>query len=137
VTGTTAPPRVVYDSTVTAVGEQVEAFLGHGLLIFFGDDSPAELHDMSVRHTAVVAEEGPQPGDTIVLGEQQMEVLAVGPVVADNLLQLGHLDLKANGLSEPKLPGDVNVAKQDLPLLSPGDAFRILRGDGRTTEDQT
>jgi len=137
VTGTTAPPRVVYDSTVTAVGEQVEAFLGHGLLIFFGDDSPAELHDMSVRHTAVVAEEGPQPGDTIVLGEQQMEVLAVGPVVADNLLQLGHLDLKANGLSEPKLPGDVNVAKQALPLLSPGDAFRILRGDGRTTEDQT
>jgi PTS system glucitol/sorbitol-specific IIA component len=136
-TGTTAPPRVVYDSTVTAVGSQVEAFLGHGLLIFFGDESPAELHDMSVRHTAAVAEAGPQAGDTLVLGEHRMEILAVGSVVADNLLNLGHLDLKANGLSEAKLPGDVNVAKQTLPLLSAGDAFRILRGEGRTTEEQT
>jgi len=136
VTGTTAPPRAVYDSTVTAVGEQVQAFLDHGLLIFFGDESPAELHDMSVRHTAVVAEEGPRPGDTIVLGDHRVEVLAVGSVVADNLLQLGHLDLKANGKTEAKLPGDVTVAKQDLPLLSPGDAFRILRGDGRTTEER-
>jgi glucitol/sorbitol PTS system EIIA component len=135
VTGTAAPPRVVYDSTVTAVGDQVEAFLGHGLLIFFADDSPAELHDMSVRHTAAIAEEGPQAGDTIVLGEQRMEILAVGPVVSDNLLQLGHLDLKANGLTEAKLPGDVNVAKQDLPLLAAGDAFRIVRGEGRTTEE--
>jgi PTS system glucitol/sorbitol-specific IIA component len=134
VTGTSAPPRVVYESAVTAVGDQVETFLGHGLLIFFADTAPAELHDMSVRHTATVAEEGPRPGDTIVLGSTSMEVLAVGPVVADNLLNLGHLDLKANGSTEAKLPGDVNVAKQDLPLLSAGDAFRILRGDAPSTE---
>ena len=127
-TGTSAPPRVVYESSVTAVGGQVEAFLGHGLLIFFGDNSPVELHDMSVRHVPTVAEEGPRPGDTIVLGDKEMEVLAVGDVVADNLLNIGHLDLKANGSSEAKLPGDVNVATQDLPLLVAGDAFRILRG---------
>ena len=133
-TGTAAPPRVIYDSTVTAVGSQVEAFLDHGILIFFADESPAELHDMSVRHTAAVAEEGPQAGDTIVLGEHHMEILAVGSVVSDNLLQLGHLDLKANGLTEAKLPGDVNVATQDLPLLAAGDAFRIVRGERRTTE---
>lgn len=122
--------RVVYDSQVTAVGEQVEAFLGHGLMIFFGDESPAELHDISVRHVATVAEEGPRPGDTIVLGDVRVEVLAVGSVVHDNLINLGHLDLKANGASEAKLPGDVTVAKQDLPLLAAGDAFRILRGPG-------
>lgn len=134
-TGTEAPPRVIYDSTVTAVGSQVEAFLDHGILIFFADESPAELHDMSVRHTAAVAEEGPQAGDTMVLGEHRMEILAVGSVVSDNLLQLGHLDLKANGLTEAKLPGDVNVATQDLPLLAAGDAFRIVRGERRTTEE--
>lgn len=125
--------RVVYDSQVTAVGEQVEAFLGHGLMIFFGDESPAELHDISVRHVATVAEEGPRPGDTIVLGDVRVEVLAVGSVVHDNLINLGHLDLKANGASEAKLPGDVTVAKQDLPLLAAGDAFRILRGPGAPT----
>jgi glucitol/sorbitol PTS system EIIA component len=134
---TTAPPRVVYESSVTAVGEQVEAFLGHGMLILFADDSPAELHDMSVRHAATLAEEGPRPGDTIVLGEHSMEVLAVGPVVAENLLNLGHIDIKANGQTTAKLPGDANVAKQDLPLPAPGDAFRILRAGGPSTEEKT
>jgi PTS system glucitol/sorbitol-specific IIA component len=132
VSETSADTRVVYESTVTAVGEQVGAFLGHGLMIFFGHESPAELHDMSVLHRPTVAEEGPQPGDTIVLGEHSVEVLAVGPVVRDNLLNLGHLDLKANGQSEAKLPGDVNVAEQQLPLLTAGDAFRVVRGQPPT-----
>ena len=132
---TTAPGRVVYESTITAVGGQVEAFLDHGLLIFFADHSPAELHDMSVRHRATVAEEGPQPGDTIVVGDLSTEILAVGSVVGDNLLNLGHIDIKANGETTAKLPGDATVAKQKLPLPSPGDAFRIVRGDGPTTEE--
>lgn len=134
---TTAPERVVYESTITAVGGQVAAFLDHGLLIFFADDSPAELHDISVRHTATLAEEGPQPGDTVVLGRASMTLLAVGSVVADNLLNLGHIDIKANGETEAKLPGDANVAKQPLPLPSPGDVFRILRASGSSTEETT
>jgi PTS system glucitol/sorbitol-specific IIA component len=133
---TSTPTRVVYESTVTAVGEQVSAFLDHGMLIFFGHDSPAELHDMSVRHQVTVAEEGPRPGDTIVLGEASMELLAVGPVVGENLLNLGHIDIKANGQNEAKLPGDANVAKQPLPLPSPGDAFRILRAGGPSTKEK-
>ena len=134
---TTAQGRVIYDSTITAVGEQVKAFLDHGLLIFFADESPAELHDMSVRHTATIAEEGPQPGDTVVLGEHSMELIAVGSVVGENLLNLGHIDIKANGQTEAKLPGDANVAKQELPLPSPGDAFRILRAGEPSTEEKT
>jgi PTS system glucitol/sorbitol-specific IIA component len=129
--------RVVYESTITAVGEQVEAFLGHGMLIFFAHESPAELHDMSVRHTATVAEDGPKPGDTLVLGDTSMEVLAVGPVVAENLLNLGHIDVKANGETTAKLPGDANVAQQPLPLPSPGDAFRIIRAGGHRDKDTT
>jgi glucitol/sorbitol PTS system EIIA component len=118
---------VLYESEVTQVGGQVEAFLGHGLLIFFGDGSPAELHDISVLHKATVAEDGPQAGDVIEVGETRLEVLAVGPVVRDNLLNLGHLDLKADGRTEAKLPGDVCVRTGDLPLLQVGDAFRITR----------
>ena len=122
-TGTTT----VYESTVTAVGSQVEAFLAHGILILFADGSPAELHDISVLHRAAVAEDGPRPGDTVHLGDTALEILAVGDVVRDNLLNLGHLDLKADGRTEPKLPGDVCVRKGDLALLAPGDTFRITR----------
>jgi PTS system glucitol/sorbitol-specific IIA component len=124
---TPATSTPVYESAVTQVGGQVEAFLGHGLLIFFGADSPAELHDISVLHEAMVAEDGPRPGDSIHLGETTLEVLAVGDVVRDNLLNLGHLDLKADGLTEAKLPGDVCVPKGDIPLLATGESFRITR----------
>lgn len=126
---TGADSRVVYESAVTQVGGQVEAFLDHGLLIFFGDGSPAELHDISVLHRATVSEDGPLPGDTIHLGGEDIEVLAVGPVVRDNLLNLGHLDLKADGRTEAKLPGDVCVRSGRLPLLTQGDAFVISRPD--------
>ena len=118
---------VVYDSVVTQVGGMVEAFLGHGLLIFFKAGSPPELHDMSVLHEASTADDGPHPGDTIHLGDVALEVLAVGSVVRDNLINLGHLDLKADGRTEPKLPGDVCVRVGDIPLLAAGDAFRITR----------
>jgi glucitol/sorbitol PTS system EIIA component len=117
----------VYESIVTRVGGQVEAFLGHGLLIFFGDQSPAELHDISVLHSAGIAEDGPRPGDVLELGDVHLQVLAVGGVVHDNLLNLGHLDLKADGRTDPELPGDVCVRVGDLPLLRPGDPFRISR----------
>lgn len=132
---TAAATRVLYESTVTGVGGQVEAFLGHGLLIFFGADSPEELHEMSVQHRPTVAEEGPRPGDAIVLGDHALEILAVGEVVRDNLLNLGHLDLKADGLTEPKLPGDVCVEVQTLPLLKVGDTLRIVRGGAGTATE--
>ena len=78
-------------------------------------------------HEATTADDGPRPGDTIHLGDCGLEVLAVGPVVRDNLLNLGHLDLKADGRTEPKLPGDVCVRVGDIPLLAVGDTFRITR----------
>ena len=111
----------VYESAVTKVGGQVEAFLGHGLLIFFAANAPAELHDISVLHQASIAEDGPQPGD----------------VVRDNLINLGHLDLKADGRTEPKLPGDVSVRVGDLPLLNVGDTFKITRPADQTKEQKT
>jgi PTS system glucitol/sorbitol-specific IIA component len=123
----TAGRTTVYESTVTAVGDQVSAFLEHGILIFFGDQAPPELHDISALHHPTIAEDGPRPGDTVHLGPTTIEVLAVGHVVRDNLLNLGHLDLKADGLTEAKLPGDVCVPKGAIPLAKVGDAFRITR----------
>jgi PTS system glucitol/sorbitol-specific IIA component len=119
--------ELVYDSTVTQVGSQVEAFLGHGMLIFFKAGAPEELHDMSVLHEVTLSEDGPRPGDTITLGDTTLEVLAVGDVVRDNLLNLGHMDLKADGLTTAKLPGDVCVPKGALPLIASGDRVSISR----------
>jgi len=45
---------------------------------------------------------------------------------SENLLNLGHLDLKANGLTEPEMPGDVNVEAVSLPAVQVGDRLVVI-----------
>ncbi len=126
--GTVEEEEVVFSSVVTAVGEQVAAFVeGHGILVFFGADAPAELHDFSALHDVQIAAAGPRVGDTIELDGRRIPVLAAGAVVEANLLNLGHVDLKANGATEPDMPGDVNLPADSLVVPQPGATFRILR----------
>ncbi|SDF56870.1 PTS glucitol/sorbitol transporter subunit IIA [Klenkia brasiliensis] len=134
----TVEEQVLYSSTVTKVGEQVGMFVGdHGILVLFGADSPAELHDFSALHEPTVASAGPRPGDVVELGGTRIPVLAVGAVVEANLVNLGHIDFKANGATEADMPGDCNLPVGTLVLPQPGDTFRILRPAGpvATPED--
>jgi PTS system glucitol/sorbitol-specific IIA component len=117
--------QIVYSTTVTAVGELVSDFADQGVLVFFGEDAPIELHEFSIIHKPDVVDRAPQVGDTITLQETVYNVLAVGSVASDNLLNLGHLDLKANGLSEPEMPGDVNVEAVSLPKVNVGDRLIV------------
>lgn len=117
---------VVYKTTVTAVGELVSDFRDQGLLVFFGEQAPAELHEFSILHRVEISERAPKPGDLIRINANEFNVLAVGSVVSDNLLNLGHLDLKANGLTEAELPGDTNVEQVELPMIKVGDVVEIV-----------
>jgi PTS system glucitol/sorbitol-specific IIA component len=118
--------EIVYSTTVTAVGELVPDFAEQGVLVFFGQNAPAELHEFSIIHTPDVQTRAPQVGDRITLAENAYNVLAVGSVASDNLLNLGHLDLKANGLTEPEMPGDVNVEAVSLPVVKIGDRLTVI-----------
>jgi len=118
--------EVVYSTTVTAVGELVPEFSEQGVLVFFGENAPLELHEFSIIHTPDVQTRAPQVGDTITLANNEYNVLAVGSVASDNLLNLGHLDLKANGLTEPEMPGDVNVEATLLPSVQIGDRLIVI-----------
>lgn len=118
---------VVYSTTVTAVGELVSDFREQGLLVFFGEGAPIELHEFSVLHKVEIAEQAPSAGDVIRINQEEFNILAVGPVVSENLLNLGHLDLKANGLNEAELPGDTNVEARELPMIQVGDRIEIIK----------
>ena len=117
---------VVYSTTVTAVGELVPDFAEQGVLVFFGENAPTELYEFSIIHVPDVQTRAPQVGDTITLANNEYNVLAVGSVASDNLLNLGHLDLKANGLLEPEMPGDVNVEATVLPSVQIGDRLIVI-----------
>ena len=119
-------PEVIYASTVTAVGELVPEFRDQGVLVFFGLTAPIELHEFSILHQPDIETRAPLPGDTVRLSGESFNVLAVGSVASDNLLQLGHLDLKSNGLAEAELPGDVNVEFRELPRVKVGDRLEII-----------
>jgi PTS system glucitol/sorbitol-specific IIA component len=118
-------PAVRYDTVVTAVGSMVPEFVEAGVLVWFGEGAPEELHDFSVLHRPTVTAGGVEPGDEVRLGDTVFTVLAVGPVANDNLVNLGHLDLKASGETEPPLPGDVCVDKVPLPEVRPGTRLTI------------
>lgn len=119
-------PEIVYSSTVTAVGELVPDFAEQGVLVWFGENAPTELHEFSIIHVPEVATRAPQKGDIIKINENVFNVLAVGSVASENLLNLGHLDLKANGLTEPEMPGDVNVEAVSLPTVNVGDRLVVI-----------
>ena len=96
-----------YATTVTAVGEQVAEFVTQGLLIWFAEGAPEELHFFTVLHRPTVTTGGVRPGDLVRIDDTAFRVTAVGEVANDNMVNLGHMDLKANGAAEAPLPGDI------------------------------
>lgn len=118
--------EVVYSSTVTSVGALVSDFRDQGLLVWFGENAPEELHEFSILHKVDIHKRAPMVGDAVALNEDIFTVLAVGSVASENLLNLGHLDLKANGLPVAELPGDVNVEARELPMVKVGDRLQVI-----------
>jgi len=121
-------PAVRYATVVTAVGSMVPDFVAQGVLVFFAEGAPEELHDFSVLHRPEVTAGGVAPGDEVRLDDRVLRVLAVGAVANDNLVGLGHLDLKASGETTAPLPGDVCVEKAQLPEVRPGCRVTITEG---------
>jgi glucitol/sorbitol PTS system EIIA component len=129
---TGAPPDdppgdgVRYATQVTAVGAMIPEFRAQGLLVFFGELAPEELHDFTLLHRPTVVHSAPHPGDVIELGGAARTITAVGDVVVENLLRLGHFSLKADGATVAPMPGDVCVEVGELPELAVGAGMRIL-----------
>jgi glucitol/sorbitol PTS system EIIA component len=117
-----------YATEVTAVGEQVGEFVAQGLLIWFAEGAPEELHFFSVLHRPTVTTGGVRPGDLLRIDDRTFRVTAVGEVANDNMVNLGHMDLKANGAEDAPLPGDICLEKLPLPEPRPGSAL-VIEGD--------
>ncbi|MEL0135312.1 MAG: PTS glucitol/sorbitol transporter subunit IIA [Aquiluna sp.] len=120
---------VLYKSTVTEIGELVPTFVAEGMLVFFGDGAPEELKTFCIIHKVEHQEGQVKPGDTVAIDGHEFEVLAVGSVANDNLYNLGHLNLKADGNTVADLPGDVCIAKVDLPEIKVGSKLEITRSN--------
>lgn len=112
-------------SRVVAVGEAVEEFLKAQILVFFQEGAPEELAEFSVLHAADINLATVAPGDVLLLGQESFDILAVGEVANQNLAQLGHLVVKANGATQVEMLGDVCVTAKPLPRLHVDDPIEI------------
>jgi PTS system glucitol/sorbitol-specific IIA component len=128
-----ADPRVRYATTVTAVGEQVAEFVTQGLLIWFAEGAPEELHFFSVLHQPTITTGGVRPGDIVRIDDRELRVTAVGDVANENMVNLGHMDLKANGAGEAPLPGDICLEELPLPEVRPGTTL-VIEGEAVTAD---
>ena len=118
--------RRKFFARVTSIGEFAKEFIEEGVLVFFGDNAPEELQEHAVVHnSAHPLSEDVVAGDTVRIGSDQWKVLAVGNVANDNLRNLGHLVLKFNGLTEPEMRGDINVADVKIPPIDLGAEVEI------------
>ena len=127
------PTQTRYATTVTAVGEQVPEFIGQGLLIWFAEGAPEELHFFTVLHRPTVTAGGVQPGDVVRIDDKAFRVTAVGEVANENMVNLGHMDLKANGAVEAPLPGDICLEELPLPEPRPGTEL-VIEGDAAAAD---
>ncbi|MFY8026409.1 MAG: PTS glucitol/sorbitol transporter subunit IIA [Aquiluna sp.] len=120
---------VLYKSSVTEIGELVPSFIAEGMLVFFGESAPEELRTFCIIHKLEHAEGQVKEGDFVSIDGHEFEILSIGSVANDNLYNLGHLNLKANGNTVADLPGDVSIAKVDLPEVKIGTQIEITRRD--------
>jgi PTS system glucitol/sorbitol-specific IIA component len=118
---------VLYQSTVTELGELVPNFVAEGMLVFFGESAPEELRTFCIIHKVEHQEGQVRVGDFVSIDGKEFEILAVGSVANDNLYNLGHLNLKANGNSVADLPGDVSIGTGPLPQVTVGTKIKISR----------
>ncbi len=106
---------IYYDTTVTAVGEEVNDLLDGGVLILYADGAPAALAEVSVQHrvSGEVREVAPPVGAQITVGALSTRVSAVGATAWNKVRELGHVVLNFNGSSRAERPGEICVAPLD------------------------
>lgn len=115
----------IYALDVTAVGDFIDEFTAEGVWVFFRDDAPTELAEFALLHHAAVPHEPIAAGQVLAIDGQRFAVTAVGEVANTNIRNLGHMVLKANGATEPELPGDVCIEALPLPQPSVGTTVRV------------
>lgn len=131
------PAGAKYAGNVLEIGPMVPEMLEAGVLVLFGEQAPAELREISIVHNGQQLAEPVVPGDVLVLGDLSCAITAVGGMANDNLAQLGHIVIKANGASESELPGEISVESIPLRVPAIGATLAILTAATYSASEQT
>ena len=117
---------VIYQTTITRIGQSAADALSDQMLITFREGAPADIEDFCFLHCHGELNGHLQPGAQFELGEQRYPVTAVGSVVEENLRELGHITVCFDGITEAKFPGTVHVAGPVPSTIVPGCILKFM-----------
>ena len=116
---------ILYETKIINSGIDAAMFREENMMILFGEDAPSELADYSYIIERNEVNGSILPGMTLLIGESQYEITAVGNVVNKNLLDLGHITLKFDGSVEAELPGTLYLENKKIPEVAIGTIKKI------------
>lgn len=100
-----------FRSSVVRLGDEASAMIDGGVFILFAEPVPEELAEVSIIHQpSQDLVEDVQVGDTLVLGDAAVSIMAAGDRASENMRTLGHMVIYANpDESQAVLPGAIHI----------------------------
>jgi PTS system glucitol/sorbitol-specific IIA component len=117
---------VIYQTTITQIGECARDALSDRMLITFREGAPADVAEFCFIHCHGELSGALRPGAQFELGDQCYPVTAVGDVAELNLRELGHITLRFDGQTQAEYPGTVHVAGEVPAGITPGCTLKFV-----------
>lgn len=123
-----------YRAIIQEIGPMVPEFLPHGILIFFGEQTPAELREVSLIHNGNQLISPISAGDMLRFTPPSHEnavpswyrFTAIGDMANANLAELGHLVVHFDAATQPTLPGAASVEPSLTAIPSVGTILELF-----------
>ena len=117
---------VIYQTTITRIGQSAADALSDQMLITFREGAPADIEEFCFIHCHGELKGELKAGSLLELGEARYAVTAVGDVAEQNLRELGHITLRFDGHREAEFPGTVHVAGPVPDAIAPGCVLKFV-----------
>jgi len=117
---------VIYQTTITRIGQSAPDALCDKMLITFREGAPADIEEYCFIHCHGELKGALRPGSQLELGDICYPVTAVGDVAEQNLRELGHITLRFDGQTEAEFPGTVHVTGPVPEALQAGCTVKFV-----------
>lgn len=117
---------VIYQTTITRIGQSAPDALSDQMLITFREGAPADIEEFCFIHCHGQMTGTLRPGARLEFAGHAYPVTAVGSVAGQNLQELGHITLRFDGHNEAEFPGTVHVLGPVPNDIAPGSVLKFI-----------
>jgi glucitol/sorbitol PTS system EIIA component len=118
--------KTIYKNKIINIGPLANTFLEEKMLILFGNNAPQDLKDFCYNIDVVDADGEIKAGQKLLINNEEFEITAVGNLVQRNLTNLGHITLRFDGTTTPKLPGTLYLEDKEIPAIELNTELKII-----------